>query len=102
MEGRAREWDAAFIRRQISAFAAAHPDYPELVETLEGELHRRRLNALMKEVRSLSVADLEAKLRQGRIDFRADRLSGDELEVIETWWRVKTGKVLRDDYRPEI
>lgn len=100
LEGRARDWDADFIARQIRAFAEAHPQYPELVATLEGELHRRRLNHVMNEVRGLSTPQLEERLGRARSQFAAGRISRDELEIVETWWRVKTGRELWEEYEP--
>lgn len=101
LEGRARDWDADFIARQIRAFADAHPQYPELVATLEGELDRRRLTHVMNEVRALSAPQLEQRLGLARADFAVGRISRDELEIVETWWRVKTGRKLREDYEPD-
>lgn len=101
MSDRARDWDEAFISEQARAFARAHPDYPELVEILEGELHRRRLNALKNEIRSLPRAALEQRLKEVRALFRAGEITRDELEVIETVWRIRTGRSLSEEYVPE-
>lgn len=100
MASRARHWSERFIIEQIEQFRRTIPDYPEVVDLLEGELHRRRLNALRKELRSLDKDELQRRLRLMQRDYKAKAITQDELEVVETEWRIRNGKQLPESYRP--
>jgi len=100
MASRARQWSERFIADQIEQFRRTIPDYPEVVELLEGELHRRRLNDLRKQLRSLNSEELYGRLQVMQRDFAAKAITQDELEVVETEWRIRNRKRLPEDYRP--
>lgn len=98
---RARQWTDDFIAGQIEQFQRTIPDYPEVVELLENELHRRRLNRLGRELRGLPLKELHRRLVSMKQDFAAGRITQDELEVMETEWKIRTGSPLPEEYRPE-
>jgi hypothetical protein len=100
MASRARQWSERFIAEQMEQFRRTIPDYPEVVDLLEGELHRRRLNALRKELRLLNKDELQGRLQLMQRDFAAKAITQDELEVAETEWRIRNRKRLPEDYRP--
>ncbi|MCB1325953.1 MAG: hypothetical protein H7A21_02140 [Spirochaetales bacterium] len=91
MRARAREWSPDFIKYQIECFRFTIKDYPEVLEILEGELHRRELNAIQRSVRRMSVAEIKKQLQQF-----SDR--PDHAEVLRTELEIRSGASrLRDD-----
>ncbi len=69
---RSRQWDHRLIQEQIRLFRENHPDYPELVQILEEELHRRRLNLLHSNLRKAEEGELGRYLAKygSEPDFR--------------------------------
>ena len=100
MEMRARSWTEAFITGQIDEFRVTIPDYPEVIELLEAELHRRRLNGLKTKVRRLAGNELVHFLESMQDLFRKGGISQDELEVVETEWKVRNRNQLSEVYKP--
>jgi hypothetical protein len=100
MESRARHWSERFIQDQIEQFRRTIPDYPEVVELLENELHRRRLNALRMQLRSLKKEELRERLKAMQRQYEAGAITQDELEVAETEWRIRNRQHLPEEYRP--
>ena len=84
MRDRLPDWSEDHLKRQIRLFHRTIPDYPEVLEILEGELHKRNLNTLLRHIRRDSSADLQKLLeRYGHEpDFR---------EVIETEIEIRGG-----------
>lgn len=84
MAARARQWNDDHLRRQLGLFRRTIADYPEVLETLEGELHRRNLNKLYRHARRLPPEQLKALLAKysGEPDFK---------EVIETEIELRKG-----------
>lgn len=62
MGNRARQWSENHIKRQLTLFRRTIPDYPEVLEILEGELHMRNLNALHRHARKVPVEKLDELL----------------------------------------
>ncbi|MCB1169352.1 MAG: hypothetical protein KDK25_03410 [Leptospiraceae bacterium] len=83
MRNRARYWSEDFIQAQLSQFRHTIPDYPEVLELLEGEIHRRRLNTLKARIRRLKNPELEAMKEQ--------QSDPDAREVIETEILIRQG-----------
>lgn len=85
LKRRARVWEDAEIREQLLYFKTTIPDYPEVHEALEGELHRRKLNKLRRHARRLrGEGQLKALLEKygAEPDYR---------EVIETELQIRRG-----------
>jgi len=84
MSGRARIWSDDFIKEQITVFKETIPDYPEVFEILENELHRRELNRLSQTIRKSSIEKLNALLIEfnGHPDFK---------QVIEVELAIRKG-----------
>lgn len=78
---RARDWSEDFIRSQIEEFKRSIPDYPEVFEVLEAELHSRRLNRVHAEVRRASSADLPVLLGRHKNDADVAEIIGTEIEL---------------------
>ncbi|MBX7056559.1 MAG: hypothetical protein K1X75_00745 [Leptospirales bacterium] len=80
MRQRARAWSDAFIALQLDHFKRELPDYPELQELLEGELHARQLNKLRRIIRKTGDQELRQMLTTlGDPDQR--ELVATELEI---------------------
>ena len=85
MRSRSREWSDDFIREQHQLFRGTIvAEYPEVLEVLEGELHRRNLNRLHRSIRRKSADELQA-LRE---KYRAEP---DYVEVIDTELEIRGG-----------
>ena len=84
MAGRARLWSREHIQYQLQLFRRTMPNYPEVLEILEGELHRRNLNKLRSFARGGSAGQLRSLLRKygQEPDYR---------EVIETEMEIRKG-----------
>jgi hypothetical protein len=84
MRLRAREWTDEFIQLQMNYFRRTIPDYPEVAETLEGELYARTLNRLKRAARSRSLAEVKAMLKKygAEADYR---------EVLEAELEIRSG-----------
>ena len=84
MQGRVRDWAEEQIRKQLILFKRTLPGYPEVLELLEGELHRRNLNRLYRHARGCSPEDLRALIKKygSEPDFR---------EVLETELELRSG-----------
>ena len=80
---RARSWSVDFIQLQLKQFLATIPDYPEVMEILEGEIHRRKLNEIKKKARTLPEDRL--------IAFQKSLNDPDEKEVVETEIQIRGG-----------
>ena len=85
MKARAQTWSREFLQTQASLFRESLPDYPELTELIDGELHRRNLNQLLRAIRKKPDASLPRLLRkyQGVPDYA---------EVIRTEMEIRSGK----------
>jgi len=83
MRSRARDWSDDFIQAQLKQFRNSIPDYPEVHELLEGEMHRRRLNRIKARIKKANTSDLQS-LKDGQRD-------PDVLEVIETELLIRQG-----------
>lgn len=83
MEQRAKFWSADFIRIQLQQFLETIPDYPEVLEILEGELHRRKLNEIKKKARRLTSKELKDWIRKLE--------DPDHIEVAETELQIRQG-----------
>ena len=89
MRQRARQWSDEFIQRQLSQFKDSIPDYPEVHELLEGEMHRRNLNRLKSRIKKLKSSDLQG--------MRKKQSDPDTLEIIDTELLIRQGvKTLPD------
>lgn len=99
LKERARDWTDEFIREQHGLFrGTVVANYPEVLDLLESELHRRNLNRLQKGIRRKSEADLRA-LRER---YAAEP---DYVEVIDTELEIRGGAsrlVDRSDGRTEV
>ena len=84
MQGRVRDWPEDQIRRQLALFRRTLPGYPEVLELLDGELHRRNLNRLYRHARRAAVEELRGMLKKygAEPDFR---------EVLETELELRSG-----------
>lgn len=58
MDLRSKNWSDQFIKDQIAMFSKTIPDYPEVLELLEGELYRRELEELRKKIKLLSKEEI--------------------------------------------
>lgn len=99
MKDRAREWSDEFIREQHRIFrGTAVADYPEVLDLLESELHRRNLNRLRKGIRGKAEKEILA-LREKYAS------EADYVEVIDTELEIRGGAhrlVDRSDGRTEL
>jgi len=84
LHGRARRWSEQFIKKQIAYFKETIPDYPEVNEILENELHRRILNTTKTLVRKSSPAELE-KLKEKHEN------APDLKQIIEVELEIRSG-----------
>ncbi|MCB1175114.1 MAG: hypothetical protein KDK39_16185 [Leptospiraceae bacterium] len=84
MRSRVIDWTTTSIQAQLDLFQQSIPDYPEVLDILESELHRRRLNLLNRSIRELPDAQLEALL----LKYKS---VPDYQEVIQTWMAIKSG-----------
>ncbi len=84
MQTRVREWPEPYIKHQLALFRRTIPDYPEVHELLDGELHRRNLNRLYRHIRRAPQEELRRLLEKygAEPDFR---------EVIETELELRSG-----------
>ena len=87
LKGRAREWDERTLQTQLRLFHRTIPDYPEVMQIIGGELHRRSLNQLRRSIRRLDVPRIEELLH--KFEREADR--EDHVEVIETELAIRGG-----------
>ncbi|MCR9142254.1 MAG: hypothetical protein NXI24_08375 [bacterium] len=99
MKDRARDWSDEFIREQYRIFrGTVVAEYPEVLDLLESELHRRNLNRLRKGIRRKSREDVLA-LRE---KYAAE---ADYVEVIDTELEIRGGARRlhdRSDGRTEV
>ena len=99
MKDRARDWSDEFIREQHRIFrGTAVADYPEVLDLLESELHRRNLNRLRKGIRGKAEKEILA-LRE---KYSSE---ADYVEVIDTELEIRGGAhrlVDRSDGRTEL
>lgn len=85
MRERAREWTDEFIREQHRLFrSTVVAGYPEVLDLLEMELHRRNLNRLHKGIRRKPDAELQALRKR----YAAEP---DYVEVIDTELEIRKG-----------
>ncbi len=89
---RARDWSEEFIRFQIEEFQRSIPDYPEVVEVLEAELHSRRLNQVHDEIRRASSADLPRLMEKHKSDTDVAEIIGTEMELRKLRERGSTSR----------
>ena len=84
MTRRASFWSTEHLKKQILLFSRTIPDYPEVIELLEGELHKRNLNKLLRHIRSNPNIDLKALLNKygGEPDYH---------EIIMTELEIRKG-----------
>jgi len=84
MRTRASRWSPEHIKSQLQLFRRTIPDYPEVLELLEGELHKRNLNDLRRHARKSLNEQLPALLQKygAEPDYR---------EVIETEMEIRKG-----------
>lgn len=83
MRRRARQWTEEFIEQQLQQFRHSIPDYPEVHELLEGEIHRRNLNRLKRRIRKMGTSELR--------ELRQTQTEPDSLEVIDTELLIREG-----------
>ncbi|MEQ9363201.1 MAG: hypothetical protein RIF32_03105 [Leptospirales bacterium] len=99
LKDRARDWTDEFIREQHRLFrGTVVADYPEVLDLLESELHRRDLNRLRKGIRGKAETDI-LSLRE---KYAAE---ADYVEVIDTELEIRGGaRRLKDssDGRTEL
>jgi hypothetical protein len=84
MRRRIQSWRDETIREQIALFRETIPDYPEVMEILEGELHRRELNRLHHELRNKGSHELKALLKTYKDH-------PDHAEIIRTALEIRNG-----------
>lgn len=84
MRDRVRDWDDEFIQHQYRLFHKTIRDYPEVLELLEGELHRRHLNRLRKSIRGRPEAELRELMKRNARE-------PDYVEVIQTELEIRQG-----------
>ena len=90
MRQRSRYWTEEFIKKQLFYFKQTIPDYPEVHEVLENELHVRNLNHLRKEARVRPLAELKKLLAKYKHE-------PDYCEVLQTEIEIRSGnKELKD------
>ncbi|MBW7857335.1 MAG: hypothetical protein H3C43_03310 [Leptonema sp. (in: Bacteria)] len=102
MANRAKSWSSKFIQDQIDQFQVTIPDYPEVVELLEAELHRRSLNQLKQKLKNQTIQQLKQTVINLQKQYNDGQVSQDELEVAETEWRVRKRMKLPEDYKPGV
>ncbi|RMG58770.1 MAG: hypothetical protein D6722_23195, partial [Bacteroidetes bacterium] len=90
MKARARHWSTEFLKTQARLFRKTLPDYPELTDLIEAELHRRNLNLLLRSIRKKPDASLPALLQKYRN-------VPDYAEVIRTEMEIRSGKARLSD-----
>ena len=64
MTARLPDWSTEHIVSQAKIFRRTLGDYPEVLELLEGELHRRNLNKLRAHIRKSSTPELDTLLEK--------------------------------------
>ncbi len=84
IQKRAKKWSEDFIIKQLAYFEKTIPDYPEVHEILQTELHTRRLNQLHKNIRKLGKNEL-LKLLQKYKD------EPDYCEIIQAELEIRSG-----------
>ncbi len=84
MGSRVKEWTDEHIKNQIRLFRRTIGDYPEVLELLEGELHKRHLNTLYRHIKKSPNSVLEQLLEKlgDEPDYR---------EIIETELEIRGG-----------
>ena len=55
---RVKKWSDQLIKDQLHLFSKTIPDYPEVLELLEGELYRRELEVLRKKIKLMSTEQI--------------------------------------------
>ena len=83
LEQRARIWSEEFIEEQSRLFMQSHPDYPELVEILNGELKRRHINRMIESIKQSSKEQLH--------ELERTTLDPELLEVIRASIEIRAG-----------
>ncbi|MCB1309917.1 MAG: hypothetical protein KDK30_17135 [Leptospiraceae bacterium] len=83
LRDRVSEWTAEFIQNQLQLFRGTIPDYPEVLEILEGELYRRQLNQFHRQARRLTREQLLAVQKKYAHEQYADfrEIARTELEI---------------------
>ena len=84
MRQRAKSWSEDFINRQLLYFQKTIPDYPEVHEILQTELHTRKLNQLHKAVRKMKKNELTQLMQKYKSE-------PDHCEVIQTELEIRSG-----------
>ncbi len=82
---RSREWDDALLKEQLSYFKKTLPDYPELHQVFEEELHIRLLNRVNKKARSMNTKAIQNEIQKRDPD-------DDIVEVLRTELEIRSGK----------
>ena len=82
---RVRNWADDLIAHQLLLFKKTIPDYPEVLEILEGELYRRELNSLKKRIKKLTSKELKSLNRKF-----SDH--ADSFEIVQTELFIREGK----------
>ena len=100
MRYRSRYWTKEFIKTQLFYFKQTIPDYPEVHEILENELHTRDLNHLRKNTRRLSNADIEKLLKQSK--HKKYEHNPDYREVIQTEIEIRSGAKRLKDFSGDL
>lgn len=94
LKNRARKWTEEFIEEQMRWFEKTIPDYPEVNQILESELHRRDLNRLHKSLREKSTEEIESILRQVEE-------GSDSEEVLKTELQLRNGVKRLSEINPQ-
>lgn len=102
MASRAKHWSSKFIQDQIAEFRQTISDYPEVIELLEAELHRRILNDLKSRLKTEPLQQLKQSVVNLQKQYKQGQISSDELEVAETEWRVRKKLKLPEEYKPSV
>ncbi|MEQ8350454.1 MAG: hypothetical protein RH862_03165 [Leptospiraceae bacterium] len=83
MRKRARHWSDEFVLAQLQEFKSSIPDYPEVHELLEGEMHARKLNRAKKEIKRKKSDELKT--------LRKSQKDPDIQEIIDTELLIRDG-----------
>lgn len=84
MTRRIKSWNKESILGQLHLFRKTIPDYPEVMDILEAELHKRDLNKLVRYIKKKPVSELQSLLKKYKNtpDFK---------EVIDTELEIRSG-----------
>jgi len=84
MKQRSRQWSVAEIHEQLKYFKYTIPDYPEVLEILEGEIFARELNQVVQSVKKLPLDRLHQLARKYKDQEEI-------LEIIEASIAIRQG-----------